>query len=110
MAQNNFFSHTNLNGEDPTDRARRHGFNVRKSIGGGYTMVGIAENIGMMPTGNVIGIGYVSDNPDSIATAQIQSWMGSLGHRANILGSKYDRLGVGVAYDGSNYISTQDFQ
>ncbi len=85
MAQNDFFSHENLKGEDPTMRAIRHGYNVRKELGGGWYSEGIAENIGDMPTGNVIGIGYVSHDPDSIATAQVQSWMGSPGHRANIL-------------------------
>jgi len=110
MAQNHFFSHVNLKGEDPTDRARRHCLNVEKSIGGGLYVVGIGENIGKMPTGNVVGIGYISDNPDSIATAQVQSWMGSSGHRANILDPQYDRIGVGVAYDGMYYISTQNFQ
>jgi uncharacterized protein YkwD len=110
MAQNDFFSHVNLKGEDPTDRARRHSFNVEKSIGGGAFMVGIGENIGEMPTGNIVGIGYVSHDPDSIATAQVQSWMESPGHRSNILDPQYDKLGVGVAYDGMCYISTQNFQ
>lgn len=62
-----------------------------------------------MPTGNIIGIGYVSHDPDSIATAQVQSWMSSPGHRANILNPQYDRIGVGVAYDGFYYLSTQNF-
>jgi uncharacterized protein YkwD len=109
MAQNKFFSHTNLNGEDPTMRAIRHGYNVRKELAGGWYSEGIAENIGEMPTGNVIGIGYVSHDPESIATAQVQSWMGSPGHIANILDPQYDRIGVGVAYDGFYYLSTQDF-
>ena len=109
MAQNDFFSHVNLEGEDPTMRAIRQGYNVRKELGGGWYSEGIAENIGEMPTGNVIGIGYVSHDPDSIATAQVQSWMNSPGHRANILNPQYDRLGVGVAYDGFYYRSTQNF-
>lgn len=109
MATNNFFDHTNTRGEDPTDRAIRSGYNVHKELGGGWYSDGIAENIGMMPTGNVEGMGYVSNNPDSIAQAQVSSWMESPGHRANILGSEYLRLGVGVDYDGLNYISTQNF-
>ena len=67
------------------------------------------ENIGKMPTGNVLGIGYVSDNADSIAKAQVESWMDSSGHRENILKPNYDRLGVGVGYDGTYYVSTQNF-
>lgn len=111
MADKGYFSHTNLQGESSDSRATRHGINIRKPLGGGSYMVGIGENIGKMPTGNVLGLGYVSNDVESIAQAQVQSWMNSPGHRSNILNSNYDRIGVGVAYDGSlYYISTQDFQ
>jgi uncharacterized protein YkwD len=111
MASNNFFSHTNLRGEGPDERATRHGYPIRKPLGGGSYMVGIGENIGMMPTGNVVGVGYVGSNIESIAQAQVQSWMDSPGHRSNILNTNYNAIGVGVAYDGHlYYISTQDFQ
>lgn len=111
MAQNNYFSHTNLGNEDPTMRAIRHGYNTHKDLGGGWYSEGIAENIGMMPTGNVIGIGYVYNDPESIAIAHIQSWMESSGHRTNILDVEYIRMGVGVAYDkeSNSYIATQNF-
>ena len=110
MAQNDFFSHTNLKGEDPTDRARRHGLTVIKRTGGGIYMVGIAENIGMMPKGNLIEMGYGANEPDGLATAQVQSWLNSSGHRANILNPRFEKLGVGVAYNGHYYVSTQNFQ
>lgn len=111
MANNNFFSHTNLHGEGPDERATRHGYSIRKPLGGGSYMVGIGENIGKMPTGNVIGVGSVSATVESIAQAQVQSWMNSPGHRSNILDTQYGVIGVGVAYDGDlYYISTQDFQ
>jgi uncharacterized protein YkwD len=109
MAENNFFSHENLRGEDPTDRAQRMGFNREKQLGGGYYTYGLAENIGMMTSGSIVGIGYVSNDPESIAKAQVTSWMQSSGHRENILNFQYSHLGVGVAYDGSDYISTQNF-
>ncbi|MFH7880847.1 MAG: CAP domain-containing protein, partial [Candidatus Aenigmatarchaeota archaeon] len=109
MAQNKFFSHINLKGEDPTARAIRHDYNVYKSLGGGWFAKGIAENIGKMPTGYVSGIGYVNNDVDSIAQAQVKAWMNSQGHRENILNPNYDKIGVGVAYDGIYYISTQNF-
>lgn len=109
MANNAFSSHVNPNGESPPDRAKRHGYSLYKDLGGGCYSEGIAENIGKMPTGNVLEIGYVSDDADSIAKAQVESWMDSSGHRKNILNPNYDRLGVGVAYDGTYYISTQNF-
>jgi len=109
MAENDYFSHTNLDGDGPTERAEKHGYDTYKDLGGGWYSEGIAENIGMMPTGNVEGKGYVANEPDSIAKAQVESWMDSPGHRANILDPDYDKLGVGVSYDGLYYISTQDF-
>ncbi len=115
MAQNNFFDHTNLRDEDPTARAIRQGYSVYKELGGGWYSEGIGENIGKMSTGNVrfsddfSNPTYVSNDPESIATALMRSWMFSPGHRGNILDSGYDKIGIGVAYDGEDYISTQNF-
>jgi len=110
MAANGYFSHDNLRGQDPSARASLHGCPIQKQMGGGMTMIGIGENIGKMPTGNVVGHGYVSDTPQSVARAQVDSWMGSPGHRANILNPTYSSLGVGTAKDAYGYyISTQDF-
>ena len=110
MAANSFMSHTNLRGQDPTARAVAAGYDVRRSLGGGYYTTGIGENIDMMPTGNVIGHGYVNNDPQSVAQAMVQAWMNSPGHRENILRTQYARIGVGVAYDGTlYYYGTQNF-
>ena len=110
MAANGYFSHENLRGQDPSARAGSHGCPTQKPMGGGMTMIGIGENIGKMPTGNVVGLGHVSDTPQSVARAQVDSWMDSSGHRANILNPTYSYIGVGTAKDPYGYyISTQDF-
>jgi uncharacterized protein YkwD len=109
MAENDYFSHINLDGETPTDRAIAADYNVVKYLGDGYYSTGIGENIAKMPTGNVIGIGYVSDDAESIAKAIVDAWMDSDGHRANILNSQYTNIGIGVAFDGTYYIATQNF-
>jgi len=109
MATNNFFDHTNLKGEDPTDRAIRHQYPIKKRLDRRTYSVGIAENIGSMPTGNVEGIGYVYSDVD-IGNALVNSWMASPGHRENILNPEYDVIGVGVAFDGFYYIATQNFK
>lgn len=110
MAMNDFFDHINLMGEDPTDRATRHQYPIKKYLSGRTYSIGIAENIGSMPTGNVEGIGYVYSDVDSIGKALVDSWMASPGHRENILNPKYDVIGVGVAFDGQYYVSTQNFK
>lgn len=110
MIENDFFDHTNLAGETPTDRAKRHGYSLHKDLGGGWYSEGIGENIATMATGYVQGHGYVNNDSESIARALVDSWMNSTGHRENILNQDYDKIGVGVAYDGStHYYATQDF-
>lgn len=109
MAEHAFFSHTNPAGQDPTARAVAAGYSVRRDLGGLRYSIGIGENISKMPTGNVVGHGYVSNDPESIARATVQAWMDSPGHRENILNAQYARIGIGVAYDGTYYLGTQDF-
>ena len=109
MAEHHFFSHTNLQGEGPTERAARHGYLIRKDLGGGWYSEGIGENINQMPTGNVVGYSYVNNDAESIARAAVKAFMDSPGHRALILKSEFSNLGVGTAYDGTYYSTTQNF-
>lgn len=110
MAAHNYMSHTNLRGQDPTARAVAAGYQVRRDLGGYRYSMGVGENIGMMPTGNVVGHGYVNNDPQSVARAMVQAWMDSPGHRENILRTQYARIGVGVAHDGAlYYYGTQNF-
>lgn len=84
MAQNNYFSHTNLKGESPFKRMDNG--NIK------YTMA--AENI-------------AAGQPCAIFAHE--GWMNSMGHRKNILGDS-ERLGVGVAFGGDyNVYYTQKF-
>ncbi|MCW6038735.1 CAP domain-containing protein [Spirulina subsalsa FACHB-351] len=72
MAQNNYFSHTGLNGSSVGDRAKAVGYN--------WNYVG--ENLAL---------GYQS------ATSVIQGWMNSPGHRENILDPNYTEIGFGFS-------------
>jgi uncharacterized protein YkwD len=114
MQKNNFFSHTNLSGEGPTERAKRKGHTFRKKVGN-YQLVGIAENISQ----NFIyeSITYLNGIPhyrwksvDDIVRSTVKGWMQSPGHRKNILTPTYqtDGIGVAIADDGKVYI-TQNF-
>ncbi|PRX70766.1 uncharacterized protein YkwD [Cohnella sp. SGD-V74] len=73
MGQNGFFDHVNPQGRSPFDRMKADGI--------AYSAA--AENIA---AGQINAI---------FAHAE---WMNSEGHRSNILGDKYERLGVGIAY------------
>ena len=74
MAQNDYFSHTSLDGSTPLDRAEAAGFT---GFGG--------ENIAMGQR-----------SPEDVMAA----WMGSAGHRDNILNCDYNVIGVGLNDDG----------
>jgi len=92
MAQNGFYSHINMKGEDPLDRYMKSGFTSCFAI---YT-VGYAENIAAI---------FLDDKPE----VAIKLWMDSAGHRRNILESSFTRTGVGVATDSDEYFITQNF-
>lgn len=100
MANNSYFSHKNLRGEDPSVRAEERGVDIVKDKG--FVLhIGVGENIGVISKGSV----------EWVADSMMVNWMNSPGHRANILESDYDFIGVGVAYNGYGiYYLTQDFK
>ncbi len=86
MARTGVFSHTGTDGSDPGDRMRSAGYDTSR---------GWAENIAW---------GQPS------AQAVMTAWLGSPGHRANILNCSLRALGVGVARNSSGRLYwTQDF-
>ena len=78
MVANGYFAHEGRNGSRPADRIRAAGY---LSTGGAWR---IGENLAW-------GTGELS-TPRSIVAA----WMGSAGHRANILLPAYRQIGFGV--------------
>jgi uncharacterized protein YkwD len=76
MATNNFFSHTGSDGSSPFDRI----------ADAGYPASSAGENIAA---------GYRT------AAAAVQAWMNSSGHRANILNSSYEHIGVAYVYNSN---------
>lgn len=87
MAEQKFFSHTSPAGDNIEDRARAAGIF--------YFMIG--ENL------------FTSTNIPQPATAAVQGWMNSPGHRANILRPEYRETGIGVWQIGNTYYITQLF-
>ena len=115
MATQGFYSHVNLEGENPTDRAIRSGYPCRKA-----SSYGLAENILRSELWEertdyrvwfVIPAGRSTDwmAPKEIARVSVEGWMGSPGHRRNILTARYDRTGIGGAIIGETIFLTQNF-
>ena len=82
-ARLNTASHTGADGSGIGDRARRQGWNGNGSFG---------ENIGGGGSG-----GAVSDYNPATPKQAVSRWMGSTGHRNNILNPEYKYAGVGAA-------------
>ncbi len=83
MRDNNYFSHTGLNGSSPWDRACDACYDL-----GCGPQTAMAENIAAGNSG---------------AQATFDQWQNSPGHNANMLGSSFTQLGIGRATGGGQY-------
>jgi uncharacterized protein YkwD len=83
MSAEHFFDHTSPDGSTMTSRTNAAGYRNWSAL---------AENIGQ-------GYGDV--------TAVMKGWMGSTGHRANIMNPKLQHIGVGWTRSGNYWV--QDF-
>lgn len=106
MAARRYFSHTNHKGEDPTARGLREGFRCAKRKGA-FRLEGLAENLFQSTLYTSItyrnGVpAYAWSSWEEIAHSAVQGWMGSPGHRRNILNPDYDREGIGVFLSGKD--------
>lgn len=87
MVERDFFAHNNPDGESPFDRIHAAGLEYSAA----------AENIAW------------NSFSDPVATA-VDGWMGSAGHRTNILNPVYTHTGMGVADNGEGgFYFTQVF-
>ena len=104
MADREYFSHTNPDGEGPHDRYQ--------AVGNGCFAYG--ENIAMSWAGRPVDIGegdsvtYTTN--EELAEGLVRQWMESPGHRENLLRENWESGGVGVyiTEDGQVY-ATHNF-
>ncbi|MGR8933126.1 MAG: CAP domain-containing protein [Gammaproteobacteria bacterium] len=118
MAQRNFFSHFNLQGEGPTERAKHYGWEGKKLIGADTWAIGPAENIFLnhlydkvitiTENGIPVRKDYDWKTQQQIAESTVQGWMNSPGHRKNILSPPHERQGIGVAISGNAVYITEN--
>jgi uncharacterized protein YkwD len=114
MATRRFFSHTDPEGRNFSERYRRGGFKCAIKTSRYTTQLG-GENIAYNNLSSAItrrnGRTTTSWNTEEqIAAAVVGQWMSSSGHRRNILTRHYRREGIGVAIgkDGKVLV-TQNF-
>lgn len=104
MAIHNYFFHINLRGEDVFLRIKKEDYNIYKKLNSGLFLMCVGENLGKAS------IKSSEDDADFISRMQVDSWMRSPEHRANILDSDYVFTGIGIVYHNGEYISTQIFR
>ena len=106
MAENGYYpdDHLNLLGQNPTERARKAGYECIKP-----TSIGVAENAALgyryggyrehrlfwlLP----IGRGYDWLTEDQLASEIVFAWLLSPGHYKNLMSPRYTLTGLGVAF------------
>jgi uncharacterized protein YkwD len=114
MVKRRFFDHINAQGEDPTARGKRAGYECRKAIDKNTFHIGLAENLSEIPRFSRARTSggrttYDWNTAEEIARQAVDGWMNSPGHRRNILDGTYSESGVGVAVSDDDVYITQLF-
>jgi uncharacterized protein YkwD len=119
MAERHFFDHTNLDGASPTQRGEAAGISCVRPAGEGRVAVGIGENIfstylfsSFQELSGPDGVTrrYAWKSVDSLAQEAVDRWMGSRGHRLNLISRQYQTIGIGAARDAEHQLYlTQSF-
>jgi len=106
MVRRKYFSHVDPDGDDPSDRGRRAGFECRRRSGQSVTR-GLSENIFQNTAYDRVifrnGVkSYDWNTAEEIAASTVRKWMKSRGHRENILelGPTLTGIGVEISPDG----------
>lgn len=118
MARRHFFNHINLDGENPSDRARRQGWDKQKQIDPTTVATGVAENIFLAhlydkvyttrQNGIILKKEYDWVDQNRLVESIVQGWMNSPHHRNLLLSPQYDWQGIGVAVSGYGVYVTEN--
>ena len=116
MALKNYFAHESPEGETLQDRYKKFNYSCRIVVGnliytGGENLLQtyIYTSYYYNPkTGEITS--YVFQTVGDVANATVQGWLGSEGHRKNLLAEYYRKEGIGVyiTNNGTVYV-TQNF-
>ena len=102
MAENDFFSHVNLNGIRSNDRAINAGYECEDEEINNIIYEGISENISQM---GLIYQDYELDDAQRI----IDGLMNSTEHRDNMLKQTDSKIGIAIAINENHLYTTQNF-
>jgi len=115
MAARHYLGHTNPEGESPTARGEKAGYSCQHREGE-MTAIGLGENIyqnHLYRSVQRLSINgrshelHETNTLEEIAASTVSGWLGSDGHRRNLLHATYASAGIGIALaeDGRIYIT-----
>lgn len=112
MADRNYFSHYSPEGEGPLERYKKAGFSCQVRVG--FRIYEGGENI--FQNNLYSSVMYINGVPhynwnslEEIARSTVKGWMGSPGHRRNILEPVFKSEGIGVFIKNGEVFITEDF-
>ncbi|HIH10128.1 MAG TPA: CAP domain-containing protein [Candidatus Diapherotrites archaeon] len=116
MAQYNYLSHTNRQGQGPTERAKAAGYPVAKTFHNGWVAEAIGEDAAYAYAyssasyNNGGPYNYNWKSVDALALEIVDRWMvGHAPHRNNLLSDDFEKEGIGIAISGGYKVFvTQD--
>ena len=114
MAENDYFSHVDLDGRTASDRAEFHGYSCEKEMNG-FVYSGIGENVfrnnlySVVYTYDDIPVRYEWNTTNDIVKTTIDGWMASPAYQGNMLSENYESMGVGVVISNERVYITQNF-
>jgi uncharacterized protein YkwD len=93
MAKRGYFKHVTPEGQTPMKRMQEAGYDRCRLIGENIHQNNLYSQVITERKRTT----YDWNTPERIAASTLKEWMGSEGHRQNILEKKFTREGVGVA-------------
>ncbi|MGR8940567.1 MAG: CAP domain-containing protein [Gammaproteobacteria bacterium] len=118
MASRHFFNHVNLQGEYPSARTKRQGWDKQKPIDSKTLATGVAENIFLARlydkvyttkrNGITLKKEYEWISSNQLVQTIVQGWIHSPHHRKVMFSSQYDRQGIGVFISGHDVYVTEN--
>lgn len=100
MLNNDYVSHTDINGDDPIDRVKK--YNIDKCSNYGENLIKTAYNK-KINSDRYNKPKYINEE-DELARSIVNGWMNSTGHRKNILKNDWKYYGTDIGINSSGVV------
>jgi uncharacterized protein YkwD len=108
MIEREYYSHQGPSGETVEDRFEKFDMDCREYYGEVSYFRG-SENIMQISSESNYSVLYHYDTPRELGRKIVDAWMGSKGHRENILTPYWTTEGIGINITDDRIVATQNF-